>query len=48
LKIERHGKLLEIFSDISSGAGSRQRSLQGLLVFLPEWQLVGSHRGKLL
>ena len=32
LKIERHCKLLEVFSDISFGAGSRHRSLQGLLV----------------
>jgi hypothetical protein len=33
LKIERSGKLLEVFSDISFGAGSKHRSLQGLLVF---------------
>ena len=33
LKIERHCKLLEVFSDISFGAGSRHRSLQGLLVY---------------
>jgi len=33
LKVERHGKLLEIFSDISFGAGSRHRSLQGLAAF---------------
>ena len=31
-KIERSGKLLEVFSDISFGAGSKHRSLQGLLV----------------
>ena len=33
LKMERHEKLLEIYSDISFGAGSRHRSLQGLLAF---------------
>ena len=32
LKIERHENLLEVFSDIAFGAGSRHRSLQGLVV----------------
>ena len=33
LKVERHNDLLEVFSDISFGAGSKHRSLQGLIVF---------------
>ena len=33
LKVSRHGKLLEVFADISFGAGSKHRSLQGLAVF---------------
>ena len=34
LKIERHENLLEVFSDIAFGVGSRHRSLQGLVVCL--------------
>ena len=32
LKLERHEGLIEVFSDIAFGVGSRQRSLQGLVV----------------
>ena len=32
LKIERHENLLDVFSDIAFGVGSRHRSLQGLVV----------------
>ena len=42
LKVARHGKLLEGFADISFGAGSKHRSLQGLAVFyagcIVSWQ----------
>ena len=42
LKVARHGKLLEVFADISFGAGSKHRSLQGLAVFyagcIVSWQ----------
>ena len=33
LKVSRHGRLLEVFADISFGAGNKFRSLQGLAVF---------------
>eukprot|EP00435_Cladocopium_sp_Y103_P018479 s2475_g4.t1 len=33
LKVKRHDRLLEVFSDIAFGVGSRHRSLQGLIVY---------------
>eukprot|EP00435_Cladocopium_sp_Y103_P068514 s1206_g31.t1 len=33
LKVRRHDRLLEVFSDIAFGVGSRHRSLQGLFVY---------------
>lgn len=33
LKTARHGNLLEVFADISFGAGTKNRSIQGLAVY---------------
>ena len=33
LHVKRHDRLLEVFSDIAFGVGSRHRSLQGLIVY---------------
>ena len=33
LKVARHAKLLEVFSDIAYGAGSKFRSIQGICIF---------------